>query len=310
MKSSRLEIRFRAAPGRAHTPRVTVLSRPNGFPTAMANSPTFRREESPSSATGSLPTAGSAERRRPSGRPRDHLRPVLAPIRKPHHDLVRVADDVLVGDDQPVFPDDDPRPEGVLTEPAVLLEQVQEILRGLSVGPPDPVAPRAKRVTVRILTTAGRSARRRRRAPAGPSDGWTAPGRSPASAGARGEDREEEKDGRYSPQYELRAAGYPAVGKTGAQQEVRRSRRRRGAPHSARMHSLGTPAVGRTGGTVRPASRVPVPAGPYLLIGAMRQPRRPRIRDILLDLAHQFLTLLNFRSSRMRSRKRTVISCP
>ncbi len=37
------------------TPRVTVLSRPNGFPTAMANSPTLRREESPSVATGSFP---------------------------------------------------------------------------------------------------------------------------------------------------------------------------------------------------------------------------------------------------------------
>ncbi len=36
------------------TPRVTVLSRPKGFPTAIAHSPTLIRAESPRTATGSF----------------------------------------------------------------------------------------------------------------------------------------------------------------------------------------------------------------------------------------------------------------
>src|SRR4030066_1379508 len=58
----------------------------------------------------------------------DDLRPVLGAVGEPGGDLVGVPDGVLVCYDEPVLPDDDAGPKGVLPKPSVLLHQLREII--------------------------------------------------------------------------------------------------------------------------------------------------------------------------------------
>ena len=99
-------------------PLVTVSSRPKGLPTARTHSPTFTLSESPRGKRREISKEGRDldQDKVCFGIPSDDFSLVLLPFRQFHFDLVGVLDDMIVGDDIPIFIDDKSRAQALLFE--------------------------------------------------------------------------------------------------------------------------------------------------------------------------------------------------
>ena len=141
------------------TPTVTVCSRPNGLPIAMAHSPTSIRSESPSFAAIRPSSAGIwiTARSVVASVPRSSRDLLL--VVEPDRDLVRALDDVEVRQDVPLLVDDDARADAralplARRHLAEVLVEVVLMLGGAPGGLPPRGRWRRRKCAVAMLTTA------------------------------------------------------------------------------------------------------------------------------------------------------------